>query len=144
MLILYIFMLLLGAALTVCYRLIKAKKVVLFVFLGVAAITMILGMVFGYLYGKKLFEHDDPKLGGAIFLIFALAYAHVLLFVITYKSSVLVSRIALGVAFLLSIAFIIMSIYEAKVSFGNGIGSNSPLVTSGTLSLLFSYNSYIV
>ena len=144
MLILYILMLLLGAGLTVCYRLIKAKKAILFAFLGGVAITMILAMVFGYLYGKKLFEHDDPKLGSAIFLIFALAYAHVLLFVITYKTSVLVSRIALGVAFLLSIAFIIMSIYEAKVSFSNGIGSNSPLVTSSILSLLSPCFSYIV
>ena len=144
MLILYILMLLLGAGMSICYRLVKAKKVVLFVFLGVTAIAMILAMIFGYLYGKKLFEHDDPKLGGAIFLIFALAYAHVLLFIITYKTSVLVSRIALGVAFLLSIAFIIMSIYEAKVSFANGIGSNSPLVTSSVLSLLSPHFLYIV
>lgn len=144
MLILYILMLLLGAGFTVCYRLIKAKKVVLYAFLGGVAISMILAMVFGHLYGKRLFEHDDPSLGGAIFLVFAIAYALILLFVITYKTSIWVSRIALGVAFLLFIAFIIMGIYEAKVSFANGIGSNSPIVTSSALSLLSPYFLYIV
>lgn len=144
MLILYILMLLLGAGLTTCYRLIKAKKVVLYAFLAGVVISMILATIFGHLYGKRLFEHDEPSLGGAIFLVFALAYASILVFVITYKTSLWASRVALGVAFLLLIAFIIMGIYEAKVSFANGIGSNSPLVTSSALSLLSPYFLYIV
>ena len=144
MLILCFIMFLLAVGATIAFRLLEGKKLFQYICLGGAILFVILFGVFGCLAGRKLFEADDQKLGGWIFIVLALLVAHVQTFMITYKINIHVSRIALGVAFVLGILFIIMCIYEAKASFATGIGSNSPGYSSSSLTALIPYFLYIV
>lgn len=133
MLFVYIAMLLLSIGSIIAARFIH-HRIVPYILIGLSG-AILLGSIFvGKSYGEYLFQHDDPHLGGWIFIVVSLLLCSILGFAVTYKRFVMASRICLGIAFVLACILLVMCIYEAKVSFANGINSNSPGTTSEEIS----------
>ena len=125
MLFLYIAMLLLPIGGIIACKFIH-HRIVPYIIIGLSG-AILLGSIFvGKSYGEYLFQYDDPHLGGWIFMVVSLLVGFALAFAATYRRFPIASKICLGIAFVLACILLVMCIYEAKVSFGNGINSNSP------------------
>lgn len=126
-------------AFTLAYRLTHPTKIIIsYIYLGAIALFSIMGFMFGFLYGRELFKHDDPHLGGWIFACLALAFALASLTAVTWVKYPLISKIALGCCFALMVILLVMCIFESKAAFATGIGVHSPdYVPSSSDSALF-------
>ena len=130
MLFVYVFLFLLMIGATITFRLSREKKILAIVSLTLFGVFLIGEIIVGLLYGRKLFALDDPHLGGWIFIVGALLMGSSCGFALTYVKLPIVSKILLGISFVLAGILLTMCIYEAKVCFANGINSNSPGNTS--------------
>ena len=116
----------------IAYRLIKAKQTVIYILLIGIVVALAGAIITGHFYGRKLFELDDPHLGGWIFVVGAMLVTSIMLFVMTYVKFPKLSKVFLAIAFILTAILLVMCIYEAKVVFANGINSKSPQLSSET------------
>lgn len=133
MLVAYLFFILSLIGGGIAVRFVKAKANVFYI-IGICMIVALAGAIItGDFYGRKLFSYDDPHLGGWIFIVVALWITSIMVFIMTYVKFPVVSRIFLGIAFVLTAILLVMCIYEAKVVFANGINSKSPQLQSDSM-----------
>ena len=146
MLILYILSILLLIGGTVMFRLGGHKRVLLIVSIAMIVVGLAGSFGIAFPYGRKLFQNDDPHLGGWIFFVGALFALFSCGFAFTYVNCPILSKVFLALAFIVLGILFVMCIYEGKVVFKNGINSNSPGLSSedstSSLSLLFPLSAF--